>query len=69
MVDARTHDQAGSAAKVTCAVTQVMSPDTEGYSPSVRDARKALRFSIRHGDSPFRDPRQQLAPDGRQGSI
>ena len=33
MVDARTHDQAGSAAKVTCAVTQVMSPDTEGYSP------------------------------------
>lgn len=25
MVDARTHDQAGCAAKVTCGVTQVMS--------------------------------------------
>jgi hypothetical protein len=49
MVDVRTHGQAGSPAKVTCAVTQVMSSDTEGYSPSVRDAPKALSFSIRHG--------------------
>ena len=64
MVDAQTHDQSGSA-KVTCTVTQVMS--TTPVATHRRCGTLIRRFISLYdmGEVPFRDPRQQLAPDGR----
>ena len=65
MVDARTHDQAGSAAKVACAVTQVMSKTPAATHRRCGTLIRRFVSLYATGDSPFRDPRQQLAPDGR----